>query len=100
MKKLVYAIAALPCLTAAPVLITPADAQVSTGSLAKGPGSASAPTTTAARLVPRTGEQSRRLPLAIGRDAISFTCWKRGAGRFSFGVDTGPVDLREYPIRT
>ncbi len=31
MKKLVYAIAALACLTAAPVLITPADAQVSIG---------------------------------------------------------------------
>jgi len=37
MKKLVYAIAALACLTAAPVAITPADAQVSIGIGNEGP---------------------------------------------------------------
>jgi hypothetical protein len=38
MKKLVCAIAALACLTAAPALITPADAQVSIGIGEDGPG--------------------------------------------------------------
>jgi hypothetical protein len=37
MKKLVYAIAALACLTAAPILTTPADAQVSIGIGNEGP---------------------------------------------------------------
>jgi hypothetical protein len=37
MKTLVYAIAALACLTAAPGLITPADAQVSIGIGNEGP---------------------------------------------------------------
>jgi hypothetical protein len=37
MKRLVYAIAALACLTAAPVLITAADAQVSIGVGRDGP---------------------------------------------------------------
>ena len=38
MKKLFCAIAALACLTAAPALITPADAQVSIGIGNDGPG--------------------------------------------------------------
>ena len=37
MKKLVYAVAALACLTAAPVSVTPADAQVSIGVGDEGP---------------------------------------------------------------
>jgi hypothetical protein len=38
MKKLVYAFAALACLTAGPALVTPADAQVSIGVGEDGPG--------------------------------------------------------------
>ena len=74
MKKLFCAIAALACLTAAPALITPADAQVSIGVGNDGPG------------------------IRVGRDYDRGM--RRGEDRGSYYGSRNQADCREVTVQT